>query len=176
MRPPSGFPRCSKHVSGQHRDRTKAAECRDTHKVSAVRVHLAAVVACANIDLGLVDKPNNLHVVRRLHELHAAQRTRGDDARATSGFCAPRDHLALHVAHGRARADRRPEAEVFHRTGEPELTRGNEGKRRTIDRVEKRRLAERGLPGCGGIAAIVPPLGAAFEVVRVGLVRLRRHG
>lgn len=84
-------------------------------------VHFTARVVRVDVDLRLVDEPDDLHVIRRLHELNATQRARWNDARAASWLGAPRDHLTLCVSHDRVRIDRRPQAEVCTRAGENKI-------------------------------------------------------
>ena len=84
----------------------------ETYKVSAVGVHFAAEVALEDVDLGLVDESDDLDVVGRLHELHASERTLGDETRPMAGLCAPGDHRPLDVANFATVFRRGPETEI----------------------------------------------------------------
>jgi hypothetical protein len=77
-----------------------------------MRVHLAPIVPRDHVDPRLVEEPHDLDVVRRLRELHARERARGDEPRAVPGLRAPRDHRALDVADVVAGLGGGPEAEV----------------------------------------------------------------
>ena len=98
-----------------------------------MRVQLPALIALRDVHRRKVTNARHLHVVRRLHEMHALQSPIRDRARATAGLGAPRDLFLLRVANG-ALLRRSPETEI-------------------VDVVDPHRLAQGRLGGLG--AAVV---------------------
>lgn len=88
-----------------------------TVAVRAMRVELATRVAGGDVHLRKVADACDLDVVRRLHEVRAADSVRRDRARAVAVLEAPRYFNALGVTDGgvRARLRRGVEAEVIDR-------------------------------------------------------------
>ena len=70
-----------------------------TYKVGAMWIHLATIIAGSNVDLCLVDKTNDLNVIRGFQELNTSYGTSGDDASSMTRLAAPRYHFALGFAY-----------------------------------------------------------------------------
>ena len=85
---------------------------RYTHQVSTVRVHFTSIVVSAHVDLGLVDKTNDLDIIRGLHELNTLEGTTGNKTSAVLRLRAVSDSFAFSVSDDRVRVRRAPETEV----------------------------------------------------------------
>jgi hypothetical protein len=86
---------------------------RVTTEVSAVRVELSPGVVLLEVDLGLVNETDDLHVVRGLHELDTLESAGGDETSTATGLGAPRDFLVLSLTDGSRTVGGCPEAEVY---------------------------------------------------------------
>ena len=77
-----------------------------------MRVELTTVVALLDVDLGLVNKADDLNVGGGAHELDTGEGTLGNEAGATASLGAPGDLLTLRVGDEGALLGGSPEAEV----------------------------------------------------------------
>jgi len=116
-----------------------------TAGISTMGVHLTSVITIDHVDLGLVDKADDLDVVGGLHELNTLQCAFGNETGAVTWLGAPGDHFTFDVADFVTRFGRCPEAEVFKA-------------------VEPRSLAEGFLVFSGAIADVVSLLETTDEV------------
>lgn len=85
---------------------------RITHEIGAMGVKLSSRIISLKVDLSLIDKSNDLNVVRCLHVLETSESARGDETSATARLCAPSYFLALGISNQRIGLGRRPETEI----------------------------------------------------------------
>ena len=87
-------------------------------------IKLSSAIVGSHVDLGLVNKANDLEIVRGLHELKTGDGTCGDDTSTTALLGAPSDLFALGVADGGIGDGRRPNAPIVSMVDEGSLTEG----------------------------------------------------
>jgi len=105
---PIGLPRCGKIY--QRLDKDNA----ETYAIGTSTVHLTSPVSSRHIDLGLVDKSNDLDIVRCLDEPGSLQGALGEEAGSMAGLRAPCDRASLHITQLFARGVRSPNTEIWH--------------------------------------------------------------
>jgi hypothetical protein len=66
-------------------------------------VHLTTIIAISDVDLRLVDKTNDLNVIRGFQELDTGYSISGEEASPVPWLAAPCNHLALGVGYSRIR-------------------------------------------------------------------------
>ena len=81
-------------------------------EISTVRVQLASRVVRLEVGLRLVDKTDDLDVIRGLHELNALESTAGDKAGAVTRFGTPCDSLVFCFADSGWTIGWSPDAEI----------------------------------------------------------------
>ena len=81
-------------------------------EIGTMRIHLPSCVIGLEVCLGLVDKTNDLDVVRGPHELDALESASGDKTGATTRLGTPRDRFMLSLTNGGRASRRRPNAKV----------------------------------------------------------------
>jgi len=133
------------------RSRVEETSERITSEVGTVGIQLTTKVVRRQIDLSLVNKTNNLDVVRSPHELDTSESTRRNHASAMTGLRAPSDFFLFSVTNGCRTTWWCPETEI-------------------INRVENSCLTQRLLVLGGRIATVVPKLSAANTIVGVSLI------
>lgn len=116
-----------------------------------MRVKLSSRIPVLNVDLGLVNKTDDLNVVRSSHELDAFEGASWDETGAVSGFGAMSDFLAFGIGNERIGFGRGPEAEI-------------------IEAVQEAGLAERVLVLSCRIALVEAKLRSTDTVICVGLI------
>lgn len=77
-----------------------------------MRVKLSSRVISLEVDLSLVDEPNNLDIIRCLHVLQTSESTRGDKAGTPTRLGAPGNFLTLSVGDEGVGLGWRPKAEI----------------------------------------------------------------
>ena len=86
------------------------------HTLTHSRALTSATIAVKNVDQALVNVTCDLEIIRGLHELHASESARRDDASTTTRPCTPRDEFPLSICNGRVRFRGTPNAEIYIRT------------------------------------------------------------
>ena len=118
-------------------------------------IKLSSAIVGSHVDLGLVNKANDLEIVRSLHELKTGDGTSGDDTSTAALLSAPGDLLALGVADGGIGDGRRPNTPI-------------------VGMVDEGSLAE-GIGALSGrIAEVVTLLSPTDAIVGICLVRLEK--
>jgi hypothetical protein len=80
---------------------------------SAMRIKLTAIIARSQVDLCLVNKTNNLCVVRSPHELDTGESARRNDTTSMTWLRAPRDLLLFSLTDGCRTVWRCPKTKVY---------------------------------------------------------------
>lgn len=84
----------------------------ETHEISTVGVELSSCVIGLQVDLGLVNETNDLHVIGCPHELHTLKSPSGNGTSTTARLCAPGDLLAFGIRNKGIRFGWSPKTEV----------------------------------------------------------------
>jgi hypothetical protein len=79
-------------------EKNKENEKANTHQISPMRIHLTSIIPRQNINLGLIDEPHHLDIIRRLHILHTRKRASGYKPRSMTRLGAPCDHRSFDIA------------------------------------------------------------------------------
>jgi len=83
--------------------------------ISTVRIQLSPAIAILDVDLLLVDEPNNLNIIGRPHELNALERSGRNGASPTPRLRAPGDFLTFGIGNEGVGLGGSPEAEIVGR-------------------------------------------------------------
>ena len=118
-----------------------------------MRIKLSSAIVGSHVDLGLVNKANDLEIVRSLHELKTGDGTSGDETGTTSGLGTPGDLLVFGLTNGGAGVGCGPKTPVI---GEVHVT----------------SLAQGAGTLSGGVATVVAGLGTTNTIVGISLVWL----
>jgi len=95
-----------------------------TTEIGTMGIELSSEVIRLEVDESLVDKTDDLDVVRGPHELNTLKGTSGDETRAMTGLSAPGDFLMFRLTDGGWTGRGCPETEIVDRVKDASLAEG----------------------------------------------------